>query len=134
MIVADTNLIAYLVIPGDKTAVAKQVLKRDTNWIVPRLWRSEFENVISIYLHQDLYTLDEGLEFMREAELLIRGGEYRVSSSQVLRMAFDSKCSAYDCEFVVLAQEMGVPLVTSDQNVLRSFSDVAVSMDQFVSK
>ena len=78
MIVADTNLIAYFTIPGDRTPLANQIFREDSVWAAPRLWRSEFQNVILIYLNQGLYTLNEGLEFMRSAENLVQYGDYRI--------------------------------------------------------
>jgi predicted nucleic acid-binding protein len=47
-------------------------------------------------------------------------------------LAAGSTCSAYDCEFVALAQELGTVLVTMDKQILRDFPDVAVSIDTFV--
>lgn len=48
MIVADTNLIAYLWISGEKSELADQVFQKDPSWIAPVLWRSEFRNVLSM--------------------------------------------------------------------------------------
>ncbi len=61
------------------------------------------------------------------------GREYNVTSPQVLDLVAASTCSAYDCEFVALALDLGVPLVTVDQQVLRQFPTTAESLDDFVS-
>jgi predicted nucleic acid-binding protein len=132
VIVADSNLIAYLLIQGDQTPAAQAVLRQDSTWAAPLLWRSEFRNVLALYLRQKHLSLADALQFMLEAEGLLQGNEYQVESAPVLRLAEQSGCSAYDCEFVYLAQESGVPLVTSDKRVLRAFPAVAISMADFL--
>ena len=34
----------------------------------------------------------------------------------------------YDCEFVALAKQTGIPLVTEDAALLRAFPDIAMTM------
>jgi predicted nucleic acid-binding protein len=133
LIVADTNLIAYLLIRSERTPQAEAVLERDPVWSAPVLWRSEFRNVLSLYLRRGHLTVADALAYMEEAEVLLEGQEYEVPSPAIFQLALDSGCSAYDCEFVQLAKELEIPLVTSDRRILESFPSVAVSMEQFAS-
>jgi predicted nucleic acid-binding protein len=55
-----------------------------------------------------------------------------VDSQQVLSLVAASNCSAYDCEFVALAQELGVVLVTVDKRLLDNFPDITASLSRFV--
>jgi predicted nucleic acid-binding protein len=131
VIVVDTNLLVYLLVPGEHTPQAERVFAKDSDWSAPRLWRSEFRNSLSVYIRRGSLSLDGALQSMQGAEDLMQGREYEVSSNSVLRLAASSRCSAYDCEFVALAQHLGVPLVTSDGQVLEAFPSVAVSVDTF---
>jgi predicted nucleic acid-binding protein len=133
MIVVDTNTIVYLFIPGERTEQARKALRKDSEWIAPLLWRSEFRNVLTTYLHQNHLTLSQALRIMQEAESLMQDGEYEVTSLQVLSLASISDCSAYDCEFIALGQDLGVPVVTSDRKVLKTFPSDTMSIDEFVS-
>jgi len=133
VIVVDTNIIAYLYLQGEHTAQAEKVLQKDSEWTAPLLWRSEFRNVLAFYLRQGHLLLDDVQAIMREAELLLQGREYGITSARVLDLAAASRCSAYDCEFVVLARDLDVPLVTTDKKVLAAFPETAVSMDAFIS-
>lgn len=132
MIVADTNLIAYFMIPGQRGAEAEAVFRKDSEWVAPLLWRSEFRNVLALYLRRSVLSLQQALEIMADAETLLHGREYSLPSEPIIRLVGDSRCSAYDCEFIALAEELGVSLVTSDRNVLRAFAGTAVSPAQFV--
>ncbi len=49
----------------------------------------------------------------------------------MLRLAASSGCSAYDCEFVALAHELGVSLVTEDRRIRRSFKDSTIRLRDF---
>ena len=131
MIVVDTNVIAYLLMPGDKTPEARRTLARDAAWAAPLLWRSELRNVLAVALRQRGLTMTGALDVMDAATTLMAGGEYAVPSPAVLRLAASSTCSAYDCEFVTLAQELGVPLVTADRQVLAAFDGTAVALDRY---
>lgn len=134
MIVVDTNLIAYLHIEGERTAQVQQVLRKDPEWAVPFLWRSEFRNVLAFYLRQQVFSLDDAQAIMQQAESLLQGREYEVSSRRVLDIVMSSHCSAYDCEFVVLAQDLQCPLVTADRRVLTNFPAAAISPDVFIAE
>jgi hypothetical protein len=61
----------------------------------------------------------------------VQGREYSVETTRVLDLVQESSCAAYDCEFVALAQELGVPLVTSDARVIKNFPHIAVAPDAF---
>jgi len=55
-----------------------------------------------------------------------------VPSSRVFELAGKSRLSAYDCEFVVLASVLSVPLVTADKAVLKAFPEQARTMETFL--
>ena len=121
MIVVDSNVLAYVYLPGDYTAHAEALLERDAEWTVPLLWRSEFCNILAGYMRRKTLTFEQARSLQAEAESLLAGGEYEVDSGRVLECVRDSDCTAYDCEFVALAQQLGVKLVTMDTKLLKAF-------------
>ncbi len=132
MIVVDSNVIGYLYLSGDRSAQSEAALRKDSQWAAPLLWRSEFRNVLALYVRKRRLTLELTQQIMDEAAELMRGQEYEVVSSRVLNLAAKSQCSAYDCEFVALAQDLGVRLVTVDKQVLEQVPDEAVPLDEYV--
>jgi predicted nucleic acid-binding protein len=132
VIVADTNIISYLFLPTVYSERASQLYKIEPQWAAPSLWRSEFRNVLALYLRQKIVTLVEALVLQDEAEALMTDQEFTVTSLQVLTLTDSSTCSAYDCEFVALAKQLSVKLVTQDKKILREFPDVAVSLDNYL--
>lgn len=108
--------------------------RKDPEWAAPLLWWSEFPIVLAAYLRRRALRLSDALEMMQEAETLFRGAEYSVESGHVLKLVSESGCSAYDCEFVTLAQQLRVPLVTSDAEILKEFPQTATSLEAFARK
>ena len=131
MIVVDTNLLAYLYLRSEYSERADEAFLKDPNWVAPLLWRSEFLNVLTACLRRGIVNFELAIEIMGEAELLMEGGEYSVGSLDVLKLAAQSRCSAYDCEFVALARELNIPLVTTDKQILSDFPETAVGLDAF---
>jgi predicted nucleic acid-binding protein len=134
MIVADTNLIAYLMIEGDFTPQAELVYQLDSNWIAPYLWRSEFRNILALYLRKNYLSMAEAKTIMAQGEVLMKNKEFELDSASLLEMIENSTLSAYDCEYVVLAKKLGINLITNDKKILKSFPDLAVSLESYGQK
>ena len=128
MIVVDSNVLAYLYLPGEYTADAEALLESDPEWAAPVLWRSEFRNVLAGYMRRKTLTFDQAYAVKCEAENLLAGSEFEVESHAVLELVRDSECSAYDCEFVALATKLNTKLVTMDKKVLRAFPKRSVAL------
>ena len=129
MIVVDTNVLAYLYLPGEYTPVAERLLQRDPEWAVPLLWRSEFRNILAGYIRRKTLTFDQTLALQSEAESLLSGSEFEVESRAVMELVRDSDCSAYDCEFIALAIRLNLQLVTMDGKLLKAFPTRAVALN-----
>jgi predicted nucleic acid-binding protein len=128
VIVVDSNVLAYLYLPGEFTARAEALLQADPDWAVPVLWRSEFRNILAGYVRRRSLTFDQATSLQREAEDLLRDCEFEVDSNEVLQLVRDSDCSAYDCEFVAVAAKLDVKLVTMDKKLLRAFPSHCASL------
>jgi predicted nucleic acid-binding protein len=134
MIVVDSNVIAYCFIRSARTQVAQRVRLRDAAWHVPILWRSELRSALAGYVWRDAMEVDRAMEVMAAAETAVSGCEHLVASETVLELAARIRVSAYDCEFVALAQSLAVPLVTEDRAILKAFPDVALTMEDFLAR
>jgi predicted nucleic acid-binding protein len=132
MIVTDTNLLVYLYVRGQGTAQAEAVLVQDPAWAAPcGGGPSSANTLIGLVRRRDI-DLDDAVRMAHDAERRMGGAEFSVASQLVLQLAIRSRCSAYDCEFVALAQDLRVPFVTADRQVLAAFPSTAVSPTDFV--
>ena len=133
MIVVDTNIIGYLYLTSAHSTQAERALLKDPLWVAPLLWRSELRSVLALYIRKQLLSLADAQQIMEEALRLMQGREYETASHQVLSLAAASTCSAYACEFVALAKDLNVPLITADRQVLSQFPAVATPLAEFIS-
>jgi predicted nucleic acid-binding protein len=134
MIVVDTNLVYSFFINGDRSEAADEIIERDRDWLAPPLWRSELRNALVKSIRGNLLDLEEAFGIMVEAESMMSGSEFDAASADVLELALTSGCSAYDAEFVALARDLRVPLVTTDKELLEKFPETAVSPEGFLAR
>jgi predicted nucleic acid-binding protein len=125
VIVVDANILVYLWLKESYADAAATLLSEDPHWIAPLLWRSEFRNVVVGALRRKTIARETALAAIDGAERQMNGHERLVDSRDVLRLAAQSRCSAYDCEYVALAEAAGVPLVTNDAQILKEFPSIA---------
>jgi predicted nucleic acid-binding protein len=133
MIVVDTNTIAYLYLPSDFTKAVETLLQKDPIWAAPLLWRSEFNNILAVYLRRGLLDFPQATSILTQAGRLLSENEYELAPFEVLELAHSSGCSANDCEFVYLARILNTRLITADKQLLQRFPDTALKASEFPS-
>jgi predicted nucleic acid-binding protein len=132
VIVADTNLVCYLLIEGERTAAARSAWQKDSHWILPPLWRSEFLNVLATAVRSSVLTIDQASRVWHHASGLFRGSEYDPEGEAVLQAAVRTGLSAYDAHFVVVAEELSVTLVTGDRKIGGACPHIARELEDFI--
>lgn len=132
MIVVDVNTIAYLWIPGEMTQHAERALATDPHWVSTLLWRSEFRNILTGYLQRGDFDEATVTRCLEGAESQLAGHEYLIPTTLVMEKVSISTCSACDCEYVALADDLNTTLVTSDKQILDEFPDLAAHLSEFV--
>ncbi|MEX0781411.1 MAG: type II toxin-antitoxin system VapC family toxin [Dehalococcoidia bacterium] len=130
MIVVDTHVLVYAAIEGGFSELAKRVSQTDNEWVAPPLWRSEFRNVLAGNIRRGDLSLTDATAAFARAELFLEG-EPAPDAAEVLGLVARSRCTAYDLEFVAVAQALGVSLVTNDRQILDNFPEVAISLEAF---
>ncbi len=134
MIVVDTNVVAYAVVPGERTEAALAVTEKDSHWLAPRLWRSELRNVLATARRVQQMDLASALAAFAAAEELVEDVDLEGSTQACLELAQGGGISAYDAEFVLVAAQMGLQLVTGDHRLARAFADRAILLEDFASQ
>ncbi|MEK7404847.1 MAG: type II toxin-antitoxin system VapC family toxin [Acidobacteriota bacterium] len=127
----DTNVVAYALIQGPRTALARRVLTLDPEWRVPDLWRHEFLNALATYVRFGGATVKEAVSLWLEATRLLEGCTEPVDMALALQLIVEHNIGAYDAQFIALALELGALCITEDRRILKAFPQAAMSMQQF---
>ncbi len=97
----------------------------EPDWCAPRLWLDEFLNVLTTYERNNLIATEDAYQLLEDAIELMDGRSYEISPERVLAVARRTGCSAYDSQYVALAEDMGSMLYTCDKGILNKCPDIA---------
>ena len=125
MIVVDANVIAYLLIRGEKSEAADRLLATDPDWAAPHLWLDELLNVLCTYERNGFLEASEVSGLLADALSLMEGRSYTIPPHRVLSVARRTGCSGYDSQYIALAEDLGVPLYTNDRKMLAACPELA---------
>jgi predicted nucleic acid-binding protein len=132
MIVADTNLVAQLILRSDLTADAQEIYRRDPGWRLPELWQHEFLNVLASYLRFDKVPSARLLLAWQQAAELFGGATCAVDMPMALMVAGEHNIRPYAAQYIALARMLSVPLVTEDRKLRQAAPREAISIKQFL--
>jgi predicted nucleic acid-binding protein len=113
MVVIDTNILAYLLIEGDRTADAQALYARDAGWRSEAFALIEFCNILATYVRSGALSRSAAASTLATAERTVTG-VVNLPHAQALALAAEFGVSAYDARFLGAAQRLGARLVTED--------------------
>jgi len=127
MVVVDTNILAYLLIDGDRTPDAQALLARDAEWKSEAFLLIEFSNILATYVRTGSLRRGDAYALLDEAEKRVRG-LVNLPHSRALRLAEQFAVSAYDARFLGAAQTLGARLVTEDTRLRAAAPALTLSL------
>lgn len=71
MVPIDTNILAYLLIEGDRRPAAQALYARDPDWRSEAFIMVEFYNILATYIRTQAMTHKQGLALLIEAQILM---------------------------------------------------------------
>lgn len=126
MIVVDTNIIAYFLIEGEFTEAVTKLRAKHAEWVAPRIWIDEFINVLATYERRSLISSKQADVTLDLSCAAMEGRSYDIPAQRILSVARRTGCSAYDSQYVYLAESLGVSLYTYDRGILSKCPDIAI--------
>ena len=134
MQLVDTNILAYLLIEGDRNAQAAAILKYDPDWHSEHFVLVEFTNVLLTCLRAQALTMSQANDTLDKAKAVFKTNLRTMDHSSVLRIAHEYGVSAYDARYLAMALELDVPLITEDKRLRRTAPKLTQSMDEVLKR
>jgi predicted nucleic acid-binding protein len=127
VVLVDTNVLAYLMLEGDRTSAAQELFERDADWRSEAFIMVEFSNVLTTYVRTKVLSRDQGLKLLAGAEKLVPVLT-SVQNARALEVATQFGISASDARFVALAIQTKVKLLTEDAKLRAAVPSWTVSL------
>ena len=135
MIVVDANLIVYLNASSDFGGLAEAVLRRDPEWFAPPLWQPEVAHAFVRMVRAGMINADDAYRSLSRAHQLVETHAFAdpvQASLDVLALALESGCTAYDCEYILTAMQLNTHLITLDKQLLQAFPETTRHPDKWL--
>ncbi|MCH7638918.1 MAG: type II toxin-antitoxin system VapC family toxin [Bacteroidetes bacterium] len=128
MLVVDTNILAHLLIDGDKTDDARTLFGRDPDWRSDSFVLIEFSNVLATQVRLGMTDAGSAGRYLSEAEKRMPH-LVQTPHSIALSIANEFGVTTYDARFLGAARALGTKLVTEDKRLRKAAPELTVSLD-----
>jgi predicted nucleic acid-binding protein len=129
VLAVDTNVLAYLLLEGDRTADAQALYAADADWRSEGFLLVEFSNVLATYRRRGALPGDAAVELLDTAQRVV-SGLVNLPHARALALAAEYGVSAYDARFLGAAQALGTKLVTEDAKLRAAAPQLTRSIAQ----
>lgn len=134
MIVVDANILIYSLIQSDQSRLIQQLRAKDADWRTAALCLHETLNVLATYQRREVLTLAQCRVLLGHAERFVQMAQCEVAMDIALNLAAKFGITGYDAQYVVVAQSLNVPLITEDRKLQKAVPNLALSMQDFLTR
>lgn len=127
MVVVDTNILAYLLISGDRTDLARALFERDAEWRSDAFALIEFSNILATCERRGDLDRTQAERLQNDAETVLRGW-VNIPHVTALATARRFGVSAYDARFLAAAEQLRSRLVTEDTKLRSAAPQLTLSL------
>jgi predicted nucleic acid-binding protein len=132
VVLVDTNILAYLLIEGDRTSGAQDLFARDSAWCSEAFVMVEFSNILATYVRTGALRRMQSTELLTEAQTIL-STMHNVANGQALEVAMQYEISAYDARFISLAAQLKTRLITEDAKLRKAVPSWTISLSDALS-
>ena len=129
MVAVDTNILAYLLLEGDRTSDAQALFALDADWRSEAFLLVEFSNILATYRRQGALAGPAAASLLASAER-VAGRLVNLPHARALALAEEFGVSAYDARFLGAARVLGTRLVTEDAKLRSAAPELTRSLSQ----
>ncbi|MFQ5743995.1 MAG: type II toxin-antitoxin system VapC family toxin [Acidobacteriota bacterium] len=130
MIVVDVNIILHALTATPQNELARQLRRRDSDWLAPPLWRHEMLNVLATLTRQEVLARQSALTVWQNALDLMAAREQPPDMEHAFSLAIAHGISAYDAQYIALAESLDVLMVSEDRKLNRLLPQRVISLAQ----
>jgi predicted nucleic acid-binding protein len=129
VVVVDTNIVAYLLIEGDRTAQTQALYARDPDWRSEGFLLVELSNLLATYVRTGSLEANAARDLLARATQTLTG-MVNLPHASALAVAAEFGVSAYDARFLAVARQLGRKLVTEDTKLRDAAPALTQSIEQ----
>ena len=131
MIVVDASIVSFLLIEGELTDEARALYRIDPEWITPPILNHEMLAILT-----DVGSLEGDdaamIELWRQVRLLVGSRQQIPDPVRSLRRGVESGISGYDAQYLALAEQLSLPLITEEEALLQAAPGRAISLRSYL--
>jgi predicted nucleic acid-binding protein len=129
MIVVDSTIITFLFLEGELTELVKELHRIDSEWISPPILNHEMLNILAVVGIED-QAIAPMEQIWRDMRALLGSRQQVPDPLRSLHLAIELEVSGYEAQYVALAQQLDIPLVTEEQRLLKHLPDLCLSIEE----
>jgi predicted nucleic acid-binding protein len=119
MIVVDASVVAYLFIEGELTDVVRELYRVDAEWVTPPILNHEILSILAAVGTEEQSS--HSVEVIwRDVRALLAARQHVPDPVNSLRLAVEFGISGFDAQYLSLAQQLNLPLITGDARLIEA--------------